>query len=445
MKIKRTGHISLLLVALSICAAPLLGQHIKKMDDQTWNAINDVVANEYAQHNLKGISVAVVYGGNIAYANGMGDKNANGDPFTINTKSLLASVSKTITGILAMRLVENGDIALNDPISAYLPDYDGSGITIRHLLNHQSGIAHYSDCPEGYDGTFVANDSYDVVLECSMCMSPPGSSTLYTTYGNTLLGVIISHVGFEIYGMGYVGLYNTWLKNPGILGTLEPAFDDSDPGLAEGSLEETGWEDIGWKLPAGGFISNILDLADYTRGVLNNTFIAQATLDQMKVLQVPTGTPNFDCGEDGADNFGLGFQVSGNNPAADNFFLSHTGLNSHGYSSYMAIYTNRNAAVVMMTNTDEAVGALIEIRDGIEDLILCPATREFTNTISWTEPRIFESGQITGRSAVTSDYDDTYIFDSTEWVKLLPGFHAPAGKSFRALVTDGCGGVIVTD
>jgi len=434
-----------LLTWFLLCYAAPHSQTVNKMDNQTWHAIDDVVANEFAQHNLKGISVAVVYGGNIAYANGMGDKNADGDPFTINTKSLLASVSKTITGVLAMRMVQNGDIALNDPISDYLPDYGNSGITIQHLLNHQSGIAHYSDCPGGYDGTFNANDSYDVVLDCTMCMSPPGSGTLYTTYGNTLMGVIISHVGFEIYGMGYVGLYNTWIKDPGQLSTLEPAYDDSDPALAEGSLEETGWEDIGWKLPAGGFISNILDLADYTRGLLNNTFITQATFDQMKVLQVTTGTSNFDCGESGNDVWGLTFAVSGNNPAADNFFVTHTGLNDHGYSSYIVVYPNRNAAIVMLTNTDEATGALQDIQSGIEDLILCPDTRDFTNDISWTEPRVFEGGQITGRSEIISSYNDEYIFDSEQWVKLLPGFHAPAGKQFRALVTDGCLGTIPTD
>jgi CubicO group peptidase (beta-lactamase class C family) len=343
-----------------------------------------------------------------------------------------------------MRLVQNGDIALNDPISDYLPDYDGSGITIQHLLNHQSGISHYSDCPSGYDGPFLSSDSYDVVLDCTICMSPPGSGTLYTTYGNTLLGVIISYVGFDVYGLTYEGLYDTWLKTPGLLGTLEPAFDNSDPDLAEGSLEEFYWDDIGWKLPAGGFISNILDLADYTRGLLNNTFITQATFDQMKVLQTTTGSPAFDCG-DSSSEFGLAFQVSGNNPTSENFAMSHTGLNSHGYSSLIVVYPNRNAAVVLLTNTDDATGALSDIHNGIKDLILCPDTRDFTNDIHWTEPRVFEGGQITGRSKITSTYNDSYIFDSEEWVKLLPGFHAQSGKRFQALVTDGCGGTIETD
>ncbi len=430
-------------LALLLLNIPLNSQIVKKMDDQTWNAINGVVAGEFAQHQLKGISVAVVYGGNIAYANGMGEKNTSGDPFTINTKSLLASVSKTITGVIAMRLVQNGDIALTDPISDYLPDYGNSGITIQHLLNHQSGISHYSDCPGGYDGPFNANDSYDVVLDCTICMSPPGSGTLYTTFGSTLLGVIISYVGFDVYSLGYTGLYNLWLKNPGLLGTLEPAFDSSDPDLAEGS-EDIFWDDIGWKLPAGGFISNILDLADFTRGLINNTFITQATFDQMKVLQTTTGTPNFDCGES-SSAYGLAFQVSGSNPGADNFAMSHNGLNSHGYSSLIVVYPNRNAAVVMMTNTDQATGALADIQSGIENIILCPDTRDFTNNISWTEPRIFEGGQITGRSEITSNYNNEYIFDSEEWVKLLPGFHAPAGKRFRALVIDGCAGTIPTD
>ena len=72
-----------LLTWFLLCYASPHSQTVNKMDNQTWHAIDDVVANEFAQHNLKGISVAVVYGGNIAYANGMGDKNADGDPYKI--------------------------------------------------------------------------------------------------------------------------------------------------------------------------------------------------------------------------------------------------------------------------------------------------------------------------------------------------------------------------
>jgi CubicO group peptidase (beta-lactamase class C family) len=420
-----------------------IAQTIKRMDDQTWNAINDEVFSQYLSNGLKGISVAVVYGGQVAYANAFGVKNANGDPFTINTKSLLASVSKPITAVMAMRLIQNGDIGLNDPISNYVTGYGSSGITIRHLLCHQSGIGHYDDCPGGYSGPFDAEESHDVVLECERCLTPPGSGTIYSTFGTTLLGVIIEDVALDVYNGIFQTLYYSWLHSPGNLGTLEPAYDSSDPALAQGSEDEVYWDDIGWKLPAGGFISNITDLANFARGMLNNTFINQQTFDMMKVGQATTGTPNHECGDLEDFVFGLGFGVRGA-INADTFRMSHSGDNSHGYGAFIAIYPNANAAVVILTNTGDAGGTMRNIVDDIEDVALCPSSRNFTNNISWTEPRIFEGENITMQSELTSTYGQEYILDAGNWVKLLPGFKVSAGKMFKAM-TEGCGGNTIPD
>ncbi|HLF62733.1 MAG TPA: serine hydrolase domain-containing protein [Saprospiraceae bacterium] len=434
-----------ILLLCAFCLEEVSAQVIKKMDEQTWDAIDAACLQNFNAGGLQGMSVAVVYGGNIAFAKGYGDRNSDGDPFTIYTKSLLASVSKTITGVLAMRLVENNDINLGDAISQYLPDFSGSGITIRHLLDHQSGIGHYDDCPGGYSGAFNVSDSYDVVVDCSICFTPPGSEEVYTTFGNTLLGVIISNVGVLEYGLGYQGLYSAWMRDPGNLGTLEPAFDSSDPDLAEGSEGELYWDDIGWKLPAGGFISDIVDLADYARGLLNNVFITRATFDLMMVNQGNTGTPTWDCDDPNDSNdYGLAFRVSGGNITDHGFFVWHNGLNDHGYSAYFAVYPNDNGAIVMMTNTGNAAGTLGDIRNDIHQLLFCAGTRDFTNEIDWTEPRIFEASQtIIGRSEISSTYDQ-YIFDAGQTVRCLPGFHVGIGKKFRATI-EGCYGNIIPD
>lgn len=428
---------------LLLCCGLLEAQVIMRMDEATWDAIDVNIQDKFNQYNLKGLAVAVVYGGNTAFAKGYGNKNDDGDPFTIYTKSLLASVSKTITGVLAMRLVENGDIDLDDAISQYLPDFDGPGITIRHLMAHQSGIAHYSDCPDGYSGPFNASDSYDVVADCSICMTPAGSGSLYTTFGSTLLGVIISQVGFVNYGLGYQGLYDTWMHDPGGLGTLEPAYDSSDPDLAEGNVDDS-WDDIGWRLPAGGFISNIVDLADYARGLLNNVYISQASFDLMQVDQSESGNPTYECGEAMENVFGLTFNLSGTDPTNINFFVSHNGVNNHGYSSYLAVYPNRDLAIVMLTNTDDATGELAEIHSDLATLIRCPVTRNFYNELDWTEPRIFEASvAIYGSETISSTFGQ-YIFDSGRTVYLNPGFHVGPGKRFRATI-EGCGGNILPD
>jgi len=432
--------ILLLAVTLEVDLNSISAQTIKRMDDETWDAINAVVNEQYIAHQLKGVSVAVVYGGQIAYANAYGIKNTAGDPFTINTKSLLASVSKPITAVMAMRLIQNGDIGIDDPISDYVSGYSGSGITIRHLLCHQSGIAHYDNCPGGYSGPFDADESHDVVLECERCLAPPGSGTIYTSFGTTLLGVIIEKVGLDVYNTIFQGLYYSWLHTPGNLNTLEPAWEFTSS-LAQGSENELYWDDIGWKLPAGGFVSNITDLANFARGMLNNTFITQQTFDSMKVVQTVSGSLSHYCGDlDGP--FGLGFSISG---SGTDFRMSHNGSNSeHGYAAHISIYPNANAAIVMLTNTGGASDAINDLIDGIQGLVLCPQNRDFTNNINWSEPRIFEGTEIIGRSEITTSSTHEYIFDAAEFVLLLPGFKVPAGKVFRAMI-EGCGGNTIPD
>jgi CubicO group peptidase (beta-lactamase class C family) len=435
----------ILCIACCITVSHILSQTIKRMDDYTWNNINQVVSTEFNEHNLKGISVAVVYGGNVAYANAFGDKNEAGDPFTIETKSLLASLSKLITGVMAMKLVENGVLGLDDEVGDYINAYDGSDITVRHLLSHMSGIAHYSDCPPGYDGDWDAGQSLLTVLGCSTCMTPPGGDRIYTTYGTTLLGVLIDQVGIDQYGLGFESLYDTWLHDPGGLGTLEPSADNLDPDLAEGEAGPGYWNDLGWKLPGGGFISDIVDLADFARGMLNNTFISRPTFDSMMVVPVPSGWNTFTCGELSNSNFGLAFVVDGM-PGELNIRLSHNGENeTHGYFAHLSIYPNRNAAIVIMTNTDNVPNAMSEIVSGVEDFILCPYERNFTNDIDWTEPRIFEGEFINGSSELTTTNNAYYVFDAERRIQLKPGFHVPAGKKFLAIAWDECGGDVLTD
>ena len=74
-----------------------------------------------------------------------------GDQFTIS------SMTKMITAATVMKLVEQGDLALDDPISLYLPaetvsqllvldgDSCGEAITVRQLLNHTSGLGDFSN------------------------------------------------------------------------------------------------------------------------------------------------------------------------------------------------------------------------------------------------------------------------------------------------------------
>ena len=67
------------------------------------------------------------------------------EPYTVQYRQIIASITKTMTAIAIMQLYEKGKLDLDVPIQTYLPDFPISkqSITIRHILSHTSGIPHY--------------------------------------------------------------------------------------------------------------------------------------------------------------------------------------------------------------------------------------------------------------------------------------------------------------
>jgi CubicO group peptidase (beta-lactamase class C family) len=92
-------------------------------------------------------AVLVVENGGVIYKNAFGYANFEWKTRnTTDTSFIVGSITKTFTAVLAMQLVEEGKIDLDDTINDYLPDYpeaQGGRVTIRHLLSNMSGIPNY--------------------------------------------------------------------------------------------------------------------------------------------------------------------------------------------------------------------------------------------------------------------------------------------------------------
>ena len=117
-----------------------------------------------ASTGAKGLAIALVDRGRVVSVQAFGERNAKGDPLTVDTIMYGASLTKMVFGYYAMMLVDDGKLKLDRPIAAMLPkplpDYgnvDGYGhwgdlagdarwrtITPRHLLTHSSGFANFS-------------------------------------------------------------------------------------------------------------------------------------------------------------------------------------------------------------------------------------------------------------------------------------------------------------
>ncbi|WP_106402562.1 serine hydrolase domain-containing protein [Actinocorallia populi] len=106
----------------------------------------DAYVEQYREATgLPGVAVAITKGNEVVHTAGYGS-TATGKPVTAGTPMAVASVSKSVTALAVMQLVEKGKVALDQPVRRYLPEFTmadprAAKITVRQLLHQTSGMA----------------------------------------------------------------------------------------------------------------------------------------------------------------------------------------------------------------------------------------------------------------------------------------------------------------
>lgn len=145
---------------------------------------------------LKGFSgvVAVKHGELVPFKKAYGYANYEFDiPNMLTTRFCIASITKTFTAVLVMKLVEEGKVRLEDPINRYIPDFAGGDtITVHHLLTHTSGIRNYRHTDAIFDGRTLA-EMVDLIKKWDLDFEP-GTNYRYGNTGYLLLAYIVELV-----------------------------------------------------------------------------------------------------------------------------------------------------------------------------------------------------------------------------------------------------------
>lgn len=180
-------------------------------------ALDRVVAKHMDEAGIAGLAGAIIVDGEIAWTKGYGLADvARATPFTPDTTMNIGSISKTITGVAMMQLVEEGKLSLDADVDTWLPfdlanpHFPDAPITLRHLATHTSGISdrwpvyeqlyHYGgDAPQPL-GSFLR--SYFVpggehYAEANFVRARPGSQQEYSNLGAALAGYIVERASGE--------------------------------------------------------------------------------------------------------------------------------------------------------------------------------------------------------------------------------------------------------
>ena len=210
-------------------------------------------------------------------------------PNTLDTPFLLGSMNKLFTGLAIGRLVEQGKLSYEDPLSKFVPDFpdpeSARRIRIKHLLSHTSGLSSYNPSLSTPGERTVTVQSVLDSIEKKPLQFEPGTKWAYSNTGIQLLGRVIEVVTGQDY-------YDYVRKNVYRRGGMkrDPFPDFSRGGAAMAQPYEIEWDDGGprWANqmavtarrggPAGGGIASARDLLSLGNAMKAGRIVRPGTL-----------------------------------------------------------------------------------------------------------------------------------------------------------------------
>lgn len=338
-------------------AAPLDAVAVERAAQ--FDAVRVALAAEYEAQGLVGLAVAVVRDGELAREFYFGHEDKAQD-LPIDGRSMFrwASISKPVTAVAAMQLVESGKLALDRDVREYVPEFPEKPwpITARQLLCHQGGIVHYTNgeviptlrkyrTEHPFSDVVVALDAF----KDSPLVAEPGAKHSYTTHGYMLLGAVVQRAGEA----SFAEQVRARIAAPLGMTTFQPDYQWVDiPHRAVGYrrvgklVVPTTDTDVSWKLPGGGYISTIGDLARFAAGLLQDKVLPREAREVMWTRQKTS--------DDKVTGYGLGFGVSSVDRQRR---ISHSGSQEKTRTLMQLapdVDGGQGAAVVLMTNSEWA-------------------------------------------------------------------------------------------
>ena len=308
--------------------------------------LDQYLTDYYTNKNVPSISAGLSVDGKIIWLEAKGYADIeNKVPATINTVYRIASISKTITAVAIMQLVEQNKIKLDDDVRKYVQfPAKKWKFTIRQLLSHTAGIRTYKNSAE-FDSKEYFKSTLDAVnyLAKDSLAYEPGTKYLYTTLDYNLLSAIIENVS----RISFADYIKKNILEPADMKSTYPdvqrvIISNRARGYERNQyrqIQNTALADLSIKIPGGGFLSTSEDLLKFSDSLLKGKLIKLTSLDSMIV---PTKLRN---GK--TINYGLGMEFGIDESGRK--YIGHTGGGT-GFISRLLIYTEEKVAAVHLIN-----------------------------------------------------------------------------------------------
>ena len=197
------GYFIILLVTIQIAVS--IGQNslTSKAKEEVITK-SDSLVNEYIDLGIFSGVVLIAEKGVPFYhkAFGLADREKN-IPNTVNTLFDIGSMNKTFTSIVIKQLIGEGKLKYSDKLIDFVDGFEDQrigGVTVEHLLNHESGFGDYHQ--DGYFDLPKSEKTLHKIIERlkgGLLLFSPGEENEYSNSGYVLLGAIIEKASGETY------------------------------------------------------------------------------------------------------------------------------------------------------------------------------------------------------------------------------------------------------
>ena len=256
-----------------------------------------------ADQQIPGGVLLVGHYGRVVYrkAFGLRSLEPTRERMTLDTIFDLASLTKCIaTTTSVMKLVEEGRVRLNDPVTNYLREFGQNGkrdITVRELMTHYSGLAPDLDLKTPWQGRSTA---YAMAMQ-QMPVNPPGSRFVYSDINFETLGFLVESVtgvALNDYAAENIfaplGMRHTRFLPPAEWkARIAPTEYDENNVMLRGVVHDPTARRMGGVAGHAGLFSTADDLAIFAEEMLHGSRILnRLTVEKMTTPQTPANAPS---------------------------------------------------------------------------------------------------------------------------------------------------------
>jgi serine beta-lactamase-like protein LACTB, mitochondrial len=302
------------------------------------------------KEKLPAISVAVNIGGRMVLSEGIGMADLE-NRVSASSQSVyrLCSISKALTTVAALQLAETRRLDLDAPIRTYLPEAPQTWWTIsaRQLICHTSGIRHYRDDAEVHQTKHYERleDALELFRDDPLLFNP-GTSVQYSTFGYTLLGVVMERAS----GEPFRDYMHKHVFKPAAMGSTR---DDDVSALVpnrvrgyrigpDGRHLNCHLEDPSYKVPGGGMLATAEDVARFALAVRSGKLLGAEMVRQLFTRHA------------GPKERNLGWDVDEHNGLR---IVGHTGGGEGFITDFRMLPDSGIIAVVLGNNEDSRLNA----------------------------------------------------------------------------------------